>query len=271
MENIEESTHILFEWDKILISPNIWIIFDFLMNIEKEVESLLNFEKQLQEIRKSYTETLWLTAFLSKKMEENNIDFSYKLNEHPENIVNKFNFNLPIRSQFIVLFANLETLFCLYIVYTEKTNDEDLIRNKTTDSEETRKFLNKFILSNNNKYYSENRKVLWKISAKQIRDFRNSLTHFFSVKWWINIIHQDLSWKARKLEKEINKNWKNNIIFININDLFYLIREASKNLLKTWSNDYLSNPKEFKERILCVKSIVENNSAVLIRDQDLKI
>lgn len=269
MNNIE-STHIIFDWENVVISPNLGVIFDFLINIEKEVESLLNFEKKLEEIRKSYIETLWLTSYLAKKIEENNIDIDYQLLDHPENIVDKFNFHLPMRSQFIVLFSQLETLFCLYIAYLYKTNDEKIIREKTMNQEETRKFINKFILSHNNEYYNENRKIFSKVSANQIREFRNSLTHFFSVKWWINIVHNELNETARKLEKIFKEKWSHNTIFININDLFLLLRYASRNILRLWSNDYLENTEEFKERILFVKSVVDNNSSFLINNKDLK-
>ncbi|NUJ98237.1 hypothetical protein HGA92_05670 [Candidatus Gracilibacteria bacterium] len=267
----EESTHILFDGEKIIISPNLGKIFDFLMNIEREIESFIDFEKQLQKIKESYTETLGFTAFLAKKIEDNNIDFNYIISENPENIASKFDFHLPIRSQFIVLFASLETLFCLYITYIEKIDNEEDIRKKTMDKKETIKFLNKFILSNENEYFNVNKKIFSKISAKQIREIRNSLTHFYSVKGGINIIHNELNEKARKLEGKLKEKGNNNVIFISPNDLFLLIRGASKILIKSWSDDYLSDPIEFSEKITFVKSIVDKNSAVLIKNKDLNI
>ena len=47
------------------------------------------------------------------------------------------------------------------------------------DTEYTRKFLNKFLLTEDNDYYKQHKKVLSKVSAKQIRELRNSLIHFF--------------------------------------------------------------------------------------------
>ncbi len=68
------STHLVFDGKKIIISPDLTDIFSFLIEIEKEVECLLEFEKKLKNIRFSYMEILNFAQFLENKLKENNID-----------------------------------------------------------------------------------------------------------------------------------------------------------------------------------------------------
>lgn len=268
--NTPESTHILFENNQIIISPDLTCIFDFLIWIQLELDSIFWFENQLKKIKKQFQETLQLTAFLAKKLEENNIDYSYDLIEHPNAIVGKFNFQLPIRSQFIVLFANLEVIFALYIAFQKETSDENLIRNTLMDQEETRKFLNIFLLSEKNEFYLSNKKLFSKISAKKLRELRNSLAHFFSVSWTINLIHNDLTKEARALELKLKIANIHDTSFLTPEDLFNLIKSSSRLLFKIWSDLYLDDPVDFKRKIFFVKTIVEERAAVTIKNWEIK-
>ena len=46
MEN--KSTHFIFDGEKVLISPDLFLTINFLMEIEKEVKTVLEFEKNNQ-------------------------------------------------------------------------------------------------------------------------------------------------------------------------------------------------------------------------------
>lgn len=47
-----QSTHFIFDGEKVVISPDLHSIVSFLQEIEKEIESFLNFDKKLELIRK---------------------------------------------------------------------------------------------------------------------------------------------------------------------------------------------------------------------------
>src|SRR3989344_3476314 len=104
----EESTHLIFDGKKMVISPDIMPVFSFLIEIEKEIESFLGFNKKLDDIKDSHLEMINFVQFLSNKLKENNVDFQYKFKEHPEKFADKLDFHVPLRSQVIVLFASLD-------------------------------------------------------------------------------------------------------------------------------------------------------------------
>jgi hypothetical protein len=121
-----ESTHFIFDNEKVLISPNLHPIIVFLQEIEKETENLLNLDKKFESIRKQYLETIKFVGFLADKLKENSIDFSYNFSEHPETIAEKLTLERPVRSEMIILFAHLEVLICLNTAYDNKTSDDDM-------------------------------------------------------------------------------------------------------------------------------------------------
>jgi len=266
----KKNTHLIFDGKKIIISPDLGIVFSFLMEIEKEVESLLGIEKKLNSIRKQHQKTLSLVSYLAKKIKENNIEIKFNLSEKPESIATKLELHVPIRSQIIVLFSNLETLFCLNIAYQEQTDDDEKIRKFAMKPKIVKKFLNSYCLTNKNEYYKKYKKRFSKISAKQLRSFRNSLIHFFSLGTEIGIISAALDDKARRLEKILEKNGKKSI-FISPEDLYEIIKKAGKLMLEEWNSDSSSNEQKFKKKIIAVKSVIEKNGAVIVDDEQLDI
>jgi hypothetical protein len=125
----EGGTHFIFDDNKIVISPNLHSIVIFLQEIEKEIDIILGFDKKLESIRGQYLETIKFIEFLANKLKENSIEFTYKLSEHPEKIVEKLKIDRPTRAEMIVLFAHLEVLMCLNIAYKNKISDDSSIRN----------------------------------------------------------------------------------------------------------------------------------------------
>lgn len=266
----KEKTHLIFDGEKVVISSDLVGVFQFLMEIDKEVESFLGFEKKLGSIRKQYLETINLIQFLAKKLQDNNIDFKFDLSEKPETIADKLKLHLPTRSQMIVLFSSLETLFCLNIAYQNKTDNDNSIRKAAMDSKVVKKFLNSYCLTDKNEWYKEN-KERFHVSAKQLRDFRNSLIHFFSVSSDISIVPSVLASKARKLEKLLKEKGKKNVAFISPEDLHSLVGKAAMLMVKEWSNDSLHDPIEFKERVLSVESVIKKNGVILVENKQLNL
>jgi len=211
-----ESTHFIFDGEKVLISPDLHPVLIFLQGIEKEIESLLGFDQKLGSIRKQYLETIEFVQFLSKKLKDNSIDFKYTLSEHPETIAQKLKNDPPTRAEMIVLFANLETLLCLNIAYENKTSNKKEIIRKAMDPDTVRTFLDRFFLTSENVWGKKNHERLDKISSDDLRKLRNALTHFFSTDKGIAIAHSALDEKSRKLEKATDFKAKFRDLLINL-------------------------------------------------------
>lgn len=263
-----KSTHLVFDGQKIIISPDIQHVFIFLMEIEKEIESILGFNEKLNSIKESYLEMIKIVQFLSNKLIENKIDFNYDLSEPQDKIVEKLKFHIPLRSEMIVLFASLDVLFNLHTAYKNETFDQDVLRKLTMDNDNTKKFLNEFILNLENTYYKNNIKRLSKIDSTKLRNLRNSLTHFFSIgHGGLSLAPSLIKERSREFEEILKQNKKGNVVFISEDDLFNLIKQANILRLKKWSDDYLNNPGNFKKKMRFVIDLVHNEAAFIVKNK----
>ena len=266
-----KSTHILFNGEKIVISPDLWLIFDFLKKIEKEVESFLNFSKRLGSIRKQYLETSQCVQMMSKKLKENSIDFNFTFSESPVTIIDKLKVDHTVRSKCIVLFANLETLFCLNVAYENKISDQKAIINEAMKPEAIKAFLENFCLNKKNVWRKKSQKRLENITVNDLRKLRNALTHFFSVDGNLQIINVMSGIKSKKLKQAINFK----AIFISPEDLYEIIKGTFMLMMKKWTDDYFDSIKngsnEFKERILSVNNIVKNYGAIIAKNSQIDV
>lgn len=269
MEN--KSTHFIFDGNKIVISPDLKPIVDFLGEIEKEIESFLGFEKKIESIRKQHLETIKLVQLLAGKLKENSIDFNFSFSEDPSNIGDKLKFSSPTRSKMIVLFAYLETLFCLNIAYENKTSDEQEIRRLAMNKNTIKPFLETFCLNKENKWGGENPDRLKNTTADNLRRLRNSLTHFFSVDKSLSVADAFLDDKSRKLEQITDFQIK----FISPEDLYEIIKGAGELMIKKWSKDCENSLRlktnEFKENILSVNKLIENCGAKSVKNEQINI
>jgi len=269
MEN--KSTHFIFDGDKVVISPDLRLIVDFLQEIEKEIESFLGFDKKLESIRKQHAETLGFVQVLAKKLKENSIDLDFTLSEHPATIADKFKMDHPVRSKIIILFANLETLLRLNFAYQNKIDDGEKIRKLTLDQKVWKSFYNNFCLNENNQWGQNNIERLKHITAHELRYLRNSLTHFFSVDKGLQIADAFLDAKSRKLELATNFKVK----FISPEDLYEIIKGTGRLMIERWSEDckedLRKNSNEFKEKILAVNKLIENCGVVVVKNEQINI
>jgi hypothetical protein len=269
MEN--KSTHFIFDGEKIVISPDLYPIVNFLQGVEREVEEFLGFEKKLESIIKQHLETLKLVLVLTQKLKENLIDFNFSLSEHPASIADKLRSHRPIRSEMIVLFAYLETLIRLNFAYDNKIDDGEKIRKLTLNQSVWESFYNNFCLSENNPWGQQNPGRLRHINAQDLRYLRNSLTHFFSVDKGLSISYTILDAKSRKIEQESNFKVK----FISPEDLYEIIKGSALLMIKKWNDDCRksleSNSIEFKERIMAVNSLIEKSGPVIIKNKHINI
>ena len=268
---MSESTHFIFDEEKIQISPDLHPIIIFLQEIEKETESLLNLDKKLESIRKQYLETIDFVQFLANKLKENSIDFSYNFSEHPKTIADKLKVERPVRSEMIVLFAQLEVLLCLNTAYDNKTSDDGTIRRLVMNQETIKTFIKDFCLNTENEWGKKNMDRLKRITVDDVRKLRNSLTHFFSVGKGLAVSHAYLDDKTRRLEKAIHFKAK----FISPEDLFEIIKGSAKLMITKWGNDckksLIESSSDFKERILSVRDVVTSQGAMVVRNNEINI
>lgn len=256
--------------DSIYISSDLVPIFTFLSDISKEIESFITIEERLGSIGKQYGELLGLCSVLAKKLQEHDLDFGkVTFTELPEKIVEKLSLHVPIRSQMIVLFANLEVLFAFDIAYQQATDNDNEIRKFAMDKNIVKKFVNSYCLSKDNDWFRENKKRL-NVSAKQFRCLRNSLTHFFSVSEGISIAPNNAENQTGQIKESLSKQGLN-INFLSPNDLYEINRGAFLLLMKKWDNDSQVAPEVFSERIAKVKSIIERKGAILMQLRNEKV
>lgn len=262
----EASTHLVFDGKSMVVSPDIMPVFSFLMEIEKEIEDILGFNKELDDIKINYLEMCDFVIFLSDIIKKNNLDFKYDFKEHPEKISDKLSFNFPVRSQTIVLFASLDVLFNLHTAYENLTTDENILREVTMNIDNTKKFLNHFLLTEENEYYKNNKARFSKIDSTKLRDLRNSLTHFFSVgHGGLSLSPDLLSKETRNFENILKQNKKGYIVFISPEDLYGLIKSANILRIKKWSEDFNTNSNDFKRRMNFVIGLVKKEGAVILK------
>lgn len=269
MEN--KSTHFIFNGEKVIISPDLRPIASFLSEIDKEIESLLSFDKKLDSIQRQCVEIMQYSMALYKKLKEKGESVKFDFLEAPTTIAEKLKFSVPIRSEMIALFAYIETIFCLDIAYKNNISSEEKIIRKAMSQNNVKFFLEEFCLNKENEWCQKNAERLDHITADDLRKLRNSLTHFFSVAPNISVSHAALDEKSRKIEKATNFA----INFMTPEDLYGIVRGAGRLMIGKWDEDYKNSEKtktnEFKNRILSVKSVIENSGAVIVEAQQISI
>ncbi len=252
-----KNTHLFFDDSNIVISPDISPIFHFLIEIDKEVGSLLGFQNQLKNIQEQVLEFSNFITFLAEKLKKEKIDYNYQLSEHPQTIADKLKFHLPVRSQMIVLFAFLETLRHLWIIYEQEISEEVELKKKSSNAD-IESFFKKFCVCNKNEWVKNNSKKSGKIGFKNLRKLRNSLTHFFSPS------ALGITPLFEKETKEIDNKTNHKVQFISPSDLYGIIRGANRLILEKWNEDSLNDPQGFKRKIMLVQSVIKKNGAVIL-------
>ncbi len=268
----DNKSHLIFDKDTILISQDLIEIFDFLMEIEKEVKVVVEIEKRLEEIKKHSLSFFDLIIYLWGKLEENNIDYEYSM-ENPNNYAENFKIDFPVRSQMLVIFSFLETVFNLFLAYTYKTSDQLELLNLAMDKGTKNKklFIDTYLLNTKNTYFNQNNR-LNHINSKSLILLRNSLSHFFSTaSKWIQVNHSSYANETRKLEEIFKKQLNQHTVFLSPEELYWLMNEWIILLLREWSNHFLNDPIEFNSKIKFVRRIVEEFWAKIIYRNQIKL
>jgi hypothetical protein len=267
MNEKEESTHFVLDGKQIQVSTNLVKVASFLIEIEKESEAVFGVEKRLSEFRDYYRDLLDCTSELSRVLKENNIDdWSYTFKKDPRNFTDLLQYHVPVRTQMILLFTQLEVLFFLYIAYTKEIDSEIELREVAMKDEKFRKtFTRDFILSENNDFFKQNIKRFRKLDAGKIIRLRNSLVHFFSLSSdAIGINTEQFQNDAKKFEKHAADNRYGSFIMMSPTELHELIKGAYTILFRKWSQDTCNDNLNFKRKIKFVNNIVSEYGAVVV-------
>jgi hypothetical protein len=267
----EDSTHILIQDNNLYISPNVKIIFDFIIDIEEEIQLFLGQRKKFTSIRSYFIEVYKALLTAVTKLKQSGFDFKYNLSKDPRSFAEELTPHGPPRAEMIALFAYLETLNCFDVVYKEKLLATDEVEIMKRAKNNLTSFINTYCLCNENEWYKNNVHWAKKINSGDLKKLRNSLTHFFSLgesKLCVN--SEPLEKEAKRLAEGMGKG----VVFIAPEDLYEIIKSAARLLLNKWSDDFESSEKkkdnDFKERISCVVSVVETTAAKIIRGEDIK-
>jgi hypothetical protein len=262
-----ESTHIAFDGKQIQISPNLHKVFSFLIEIEKESDAIFGVQERLEEARLYYKDLLELTGKLSKVVHDNKIDgWSHEFKKDPRTFTDVLKYHIPIRTQMIHLFTQLEVMYFLYIAYTKEIDGEIELRKVAMDDKKLRKdFMQKFLLSEENEYYVQHKKRLSKLDAGKLIRLRNTLVHFFSLSSdSIGITADQNSDDARKFETYAAEKKLDSFVILSPTDLHELIKSAYFILIKLWTNDTLRDNASFVRKIGYVNNVVSEHGAIVV-------
>lgn len=240
--------------NQIFISPDLGKVFNFLIEIEKEVESVLSYEGRLVKIKRQTQEVLSLTQELAKSPPDN---FSFTPEEDLNSLADKFTYFRPIRAEQIIIFSYLDVIRALHAVYELKARHDDK-RLRDASDQALESFYRDFCLSKQNSWIIANPDRAGRIGASVLRKHRNKLVHFFS-PGEIGIVPTYEKWH----QSEENRT-NNAVKFLSPADLYAITQGAARLLLKKWDSDFQKDEPDFKSRIGFVIEIVDNHGAVLL-------
>lgn len=261
----KEPNHVVFDGEKIVISPNLVDTFMFLMEISKEIETQLGFEEKILKIREKCKDILDELSQMAKFLVDQKIDYKYHITKDTLTVVEDFSTQPFPRSQMICLFAYMETIFCLVTIYNREITDEwEIIKFTNSD---IRSLITTLILSDENEYYKINKDRLWKIDADKFKRLRNRLAHFYSVSEHIQIGIND---QAREIENYLHETGHTEIISMSPQELYELLKSAVKLILIKRTKDSIEQPEIFAKKIWYVKWEVALNASVVIEKKNQK-
>ena len=267
MSTAPESTHVVFDGKQVHISTNLNKVFSFLVEIEKESDAIFGVQERLEEARLYYKDLLELTGKLSKVVHDNKLDdWSHEFKKDPRTFTDVLKYHIPVRTQMIHLFTQLEVMYFLYIAYTKEIDGEAELRKIAMSDRQLRKdFVQQFLLSEDNDYYKLHKKRLSKLDASKLIRLRNTLVHFFSLSSdSIGVTADQNSDDARKFEAYAAEQKLSTFVVLSPSDLHELIKSAYFILLKLWTNDTLHDNSTFVRKISFVNNVVSEHGAVVV-------
>ena len=262
--------------DKAVISPSLGEITVFLGDIDKEIRSMIFLKDNLEEVRMSVWKTfediekivseLWElleTKRLKETAKKTILDHVNETNETINSINSQNAF--AIRSQMICLFAYMETLASIITVYDEGLSLRDNIMEKTKNN--LKKWIKKYLLTDENDYFSQHREVYKNIWPQDIKDVRNSLTHFYSPSKLKKIVLVTASvWDKPEKLKKIFKSmkWYKGTVPLSPQDFYHLLAWAQKKILFDRADESEKDMETFRKKIDLVNEVFNASGTKMI-------
>lgn len=246
--------------DRVEINPELRNIFQYLINIDEEIVYILESNERDHnnfEIIKFLLDKIDLDKFtLADK--EKFIDISQNIKRFNDKI------NYSERSKTLLCLIQMEILFNVYSIYNFNLSTLKDLKLYQKDDNNYKKFINKYILTESNRFYNINKGRLSKLNSQSIIDLRNSLIHRYSLpKGGISLSSPTNDTYSRKIEKELEDKKMGNIFFISYKDIYELCKEAARMFLYELELD-----TKFETVFLIKKSrldeFLSSNSAVVM-------
>lgn len=253
--------HVVLQWERLIISPDLQTVFLFLNHIEEEIISQLHIKRQLREMNEKFWTIMRDFVALMKLLEENKIEYTVKSNEKTLSILEDFKTNHNVRIIIIAMFSYLDTIFHLIISYKHQITDETKLMQQTRWQREN--LAEKYLLSKQNKFYYEQNSRLKDLNGKKIKSIRNFLTHFFSLPEGIILLENWANENRDEIERLLGEQ-KMHSIWFTPEEWFNWIWGAVKIVLEEWTKDSLDNKILFKSKMSAVKAVINKHASVLM-------
>lgn len=240
-------------------------IISFISDIAQEMKFLISIEYKFELISYDHDKLLRLCKKQAEILINNNIN--YKTNLPVYNLYysgKNTKYTEPTRSMLILLFSNIEVIFCFHIAYEFETTNHTKIIGKTSNIKEIYQFLNTFYLTPKNEYYNENNVKFAMLSPKKIRNSRNSLVHFFSTINTILLFQSANNQGAENLKNKFRNVRIIDISFFSPKDLLESIKYTFSLLFAKWDYDSKNTPQEFTIKIRFVKKFIHEKSSLIV-------
>lgn len=267
----KSDSHFLKFDNEVHISSDLTPVIKFMQAIEEEIETMTSMPDKFESVQGYYLDLLNYIKYLGDKLKKNSIEDTFEPEKDLTKINGSLDYEQPVRAQFIIIFAYLETLFCLIVAYQDEISKKSKLINQTNDRTRIKKLINRYCLNADNEWVKDNKKRANNISANDIRDLRNSLTHFFSLSKSLGVTSSYLEEQSRRLEEKAN----NSFSILSPKDLREMVRGAGKIMILEWNNDCRNSlengDNKFNQKISCVKSIVQRHGAMIVKNEDINL
>lgn len=167
-----------------------------------------------------------------------------------------------LRSKFIVILIHLELICNLYLIYELSIDNMSRLKylSKCNDSENYKKFINAFVLNQNNDYYKNNIENLKRLNAKDFISLRNNLIHFYSTTENIIIYDSSKSTEAKERNLAFQNNSLGHVIHISEKDIYELTKSAGILFFSFLANENIN--QSHSEKIEKLSLFLKENASI---------
>lgn len=257
---------------KLIISENMLPVINFIEEIDKEIEDLFYFSDNQSILLDGYKQLIAFSKFSYEELKKRQIS----TNKYPLDLVNKVakvlvQHEQPVRCQMIAIFAYMEALFVIHLAYAKNVSSLISIKKEASDDRNKKRYINLYLLSDENDYYKQHKK-LKRLDSTKLIYLRNILTHFFSVTDQHIVINSESTKTIEdKFYSELKKQKMGGIVNVSPKELLLLVREAGLLMVEKWSEDSKDDNIKFNRNINFVQKVVHQHAAIIISQKELSM